>query len=842
MENNVKGNKIKFFLVSLIIIIAALFTELLICADYNLGNFKKIWVTDNDEIIIMDIESFGNKGYDYNNNTGCLQSLEDDPSLSKEVKSNVGEVSLKFEKPLNHMTSICVYYTNQKDEAFSEDKMRYQEAQVGQEILKIDIGEYVENIRIDIGAGENEVFYIKSVNISTGLGRSKDIADSINFSRVLMIVLIYAVIGLHFLVDLPKLYEFIYKKRYVIALSMLFFLVINKYHGSSITLWNYNIQPNIEIEGTEPIIGKLRQIRSDEWVVNTPYILSQKYTPEPYQYFNTNAGARDTDVFMILGAPIKDIVTFAKPFNIGYLLLGSEYGLSFWWYGRLIALFLVSFELGIILTRRSKFSSFVGACMIGFAPAVHWWFSTSLVDMLIFGQLAIVVVYHYLNTENKFKKILCAVGLSMSACAYIAVFYPPWQITFGYVFLLIMIWVLMKNFRLVKLKKFDWYVIGLCIAFTVFIILRVLILSSNAINLMLNTSYPGKRILNGGGAFSDIFLYVLSPLFQIYDQGNPCEASQFISLFPVPIILTGLIWIKNKKVDFLECGLVIISTIYFLWAVVPWPEILGQITLLANVQPKRIVPVIGMIQIYLIMRIISKQNVITAKGYKLLFTAITVTIATIYLAIKCINIYMPLHIPLIYQVSMTLIVFLGIYGIMRIDTERKKYQVGGALIVISILSSIGINPVVKGVNAIYQKPVAKEIQLYNQGEPNSVWAGMDSFILANYPLLLGCKTITSTNVYPNIEAWEKLDNTGEYKDIYNRYAHIVMSLTQEKTSFSATQQGDVIKIDLSVNDIAVLGLDYIVTWKNDLQNMSNENVQIQNVYTEDGISIYKLVY
>lgn len=841
MKNNVKGNKIKLFLVALIIIIAALFTEILICADYSLGNLKQLCVIDKDEIITMDIESFGNKGYNYNIDTGYLQSLEDDPSLGKEVKTNVGEVSLKFEKPLDHMTSMCVYYTNQKDEAFSEDKMRYIEAQVGQEILKVDIGEYVENIRIDIGTGKNEVFYIKSINISTGLGIREDIVDSIKLSRILLIVLIYTVIGLHFLVDLPKLYGILYKRRYLIALSILFFLVVNKYHGSSVTLWNYNIQPNIAIEGTEPIIGKLRQIRSDEWVINTPYTLSQKYTPVPYQYLNTNARANDTDVFMILGAPIKDIVTFAKPFNIGYLLLGSEYGLSFWWYGRLIALLLVSFELGMVLTKRSKFSSFVGACMIGFAPVVHWWFSTSIVDMLIFGQLAIVVVYHYLNTDNKFKKILYAIGLSMSACAYITVFYPPWQITFGYIYLLIMIWVLMKNFRLVKLKKFDWYVIGLCIVFTIFIVLRVLILSSDAINLMLNTSYPGKRILNGGGAFSDIFLYVLAPLFQIYDQGNPCEASQFISLFPIPIILTGLVWIKNKKVDFLECGLVIISMIYFLWAIVPWPEILGQITLLANVQPKRIVPVIGLIQVYLMIRIISKQNVITVKGYKLLLVAITVTIGTIYSAIKYINIYMPLHIPLIYQITMTIIIFLSIYGIMRIDTKTRKYQVGGVLVVISILSSIGINPVVKGTNVICQKPAAKEIQLYSQREPDSVWAGMDSFILANYPLLLGCKTITSTNIYPNIQVWEKLDKKGKYKDIYNRYAHIEMSLTQEETSFSSVQ-GDVIKINLSVNDVGVLGLDYIVTWKNDLQNMSNEKVQIQNVYTEDGFSIYRLVY
>ena len=91
------------------------------------------------------------------------------------------------------------------------------------------------------------------------------------------------------------------------------------------------------------IIGTNRYIRSDEWLVNTPYAISQQYND--YKYFSNLPRSTKTDMFSTIFVPVKDILVFTRPFNIGYLILGEEYGLSFYWYGRLIALLLVTFEL-----------------------------------------------------------------------------------------------------------------------------------------------------------------------------------------------------------------------------------------------------------------------------------------------------------------------------------------------------------------------------------------------------------------------------------------------------------------------------------------------------------------
>ena len=59
-------------------------------------------------------------------------------------------------------------------------------------------------------------------------------------TRMLIMAIIFGFIGLHFVVKLDKLYEFIYKQRYKLAGAFLIFVMVFKLSGSSIV--NYNNQ------------------------------------------------------------------------------------------------------------------------------------------------------------------------------------------------------------------------------------------------------------------------------------------------------------------------------------------------------------------------------------------------------------------------------------------------------------------------------------------------------------------------------------------------------------------------------------------------------------------------
>ena len=87
--------------------------------------------------------------------------------------------------------------------------------------------------------------------------------------------------------------------------------------------------------------------------------------------------------------------------------------------------------------------------------------------------------------------------------------------------------------------------------------------------------------------------------------------------------------------------------------------------------------------------------------------------------------------------------------------------------------------------------------------------------------------------------WKKLDVNKKNINIYNRYAHIVVNLTENKTRFKL-EQGDVFKVDLSYYDIDKIGVNYFIlndelTIPNDFKN------NFDLIYKYDNIYIYKYI-
>lgn len=81
---------------------------------------------------------------------------------------------------------------------------------------------------------------------------------------------------------------------------------------------------------SETLIGISRSIRSDEWAVNTPMMISQYFNnAAPFPYFSETIRGALTDVFIVYGQPVLNIVEIFRPFHWGYLLLSPAKGLAF---------------------------------------------------------------------------------------------------------------------------------------------------------------------------------------------------------------------------------------------------------------------------------------------------------------------------------------------------------------------------------------------------------------------------------------------------------------------------------------------------------------------------------
>ena len=101
---------------------------------------------------------------------------------------------------------------------------------------------------------------------------------------------------------------------------------------------------------------------------------------------------------------------------------------------------------------------------------------------------------------------------------------------------------------------------------------------------------------------------------------------------------------------------------------------------------------------------------------------------------------------------------------------------------ICLISTVTIHPLMKGLDAIYSKPVSFAIREIAGDHPEGKWVAIggrwySSFLVAN-----GAPTVNSINHIPNYELWGELDPAGNDSYVYNRYAHIHIELAHEEES------------------------------------------------------------
>lgn len=676
-------------------------------------------------------------------------------------------------------------------------------------------------------------------NLSTDKGNLITfVLKNINITKCAITILLYTGISILFYKKGKEIGEFLYKYRFLIAIIIFVLCVVFEISGSSIGMWRYCIGSDLPTSGD--ILGTARSIRGDEWVVNTPFAISQEENqPENYTYISNTIRGDETDVFIVYGQPVKDISMIFRPFQLGYLLFGSAKGLSFFWCGRIIALFLISFELGMLITKKRKDISLIGAILITLAPAVQWWFAVNgFVEMIVFGGLAIILLQKYMTTENFWKRLLYLTIIGICGGGYILVFYPAWQLPMAYVFLGLAIWVIAQNAKQCKIKIKDIISIILIVAIILAMLLNIYIKSKDTISLVMNTAYPGARCETGGGYGGKYFNYPSNIFFTLDDQDlgtNVCEAAVFFDLFPIGFILALIVIFKEKKKDLLLIIMLIISILFAIWCAIGLPKILAKLTLLYLSPAKRTFVVAGFLNILILIRAMS---LIKEPINKKISIAIS-TISMIVVTAICVH-----NFPEYYGIAKIAITIFALevlyFLLLNFNSEKMKKLFIPAIIVVIGFTSFLINPIRKGIDVITEQPVGKEIKKI-QDQEAGLWivegAGYPMF---NFPIMYGAPTINSTNVYPNLERWKILDPDGEYEEIYNRYAHIVIDLVEDEEARFELLVQDSFKLYLPVNKLKDLDVKYIFT-VNDLEDYENENINFEKLYENYGVRIYKVI-
>ncbi len=639
----------------------------------------------------------------------------------------------------------------------------------------------------------------------------------------------------HFFIPIKKLYHWLFQKRFILSFLLLILLVLGKFNGSSYGMWNTYIEPNYPVSSLNSIMAPIRAIRSDEWFVNSPHVLSQ--FNNDFAYYNSYSRGISTDMFTTLPVPIKSILLATKPFLIGYLVLGKDYGMSFYWWSRLIVLFLVTFEFFRIFTKDNRQISLLGTILVTFSPAIFWWYSQYLVEQLIGGNLAIIMFYYLLHSKEKKKKILFSLGLGFGFLIFFFTLYPAWLVPLGYFYLLLALYLLYDYHQKEKIKLKD--LAYLLIPLSIFAIFLTIFLTKSyeTIKIISNTIYPGQRNSLGNEGFLNLFYYPISLFLPYKPVDNPCDLALFYSFFPLSIIYGIEVLIKERKKlseNYLLLIIIILVILLSAFTIFKIPSFLARITLLSNVTGKRLSVIISFISLFIFILLANKKIVFTSKEKIWLFiTTILCSILTILVTKNAISSVFVLS-KKAFLIAFIVLLIPSLSLVFSHSITKKILTL--SIIIISFISTIWVNPLMKGFNGIYEKPLAKELVKYQTEDKK--WLILDSFVLPNYFLANGLKVINSTNVYPNLTLYHLLDKDLKYEDTYNRYAHVEIKLTNDKTSFTSPYE-DQVHIALNPTDLCLLNVDYLGSLT-DVSKFSNQNISFKELYHLDNIYLYQV--
>lgn len=617
--------------------------------------------------------------------------------------------------------------------------------------------------------------------------------------------------------------DFLFQNRFWICGMLFVLLVAFQIHGSSIGMYSHALD-TMGFIGDGTLLGIPRGIRTDEYALFTPYAIAQGADPSgAYPYFSSIIVEPGTDMFVVYGQPVWDIAMVFRPFQLGYLLLGPERGLSFYWCGRTIALFLITLELLLLITDGKRRLSLLGALLVTLAPTVQWWFSINgLVEMLVFGQWFVCLLACYMRRAQWVSRALCLLGMVVCAGGYVLSLYPAWMVPLAYVFLVLVLFVMAKEWRHCIMTPRDWVMVAGALAVLVGLLGRILVKSEVAIRAVMSSAYPGNRAFTGGGGIQAYGNYLMN-LFQPYKvkglMPNQCEVAAFISFYPVGVIMAVYVMIRQKKADVLLIAGLALDVVFLLWNAVGFPEMLAKITLFSHAPPGRVMQVMGFLHILLLLRALSLvQMPLPIKGAIPL--GVGALCGMLALCLKQHEAYLS-----VWMGILMVLVYLPLFlGLLQGKRGRLSRWCSGLVVVVMLVSGGMVNPIAKGMDTVFQQPLYQEILAIEKAAPGR-WFVTAHSLLKHFPVMAGAATLNATQTYPHNALWEALDEDQTQGFIYNRYAHISGAVKEhgDDPTF-VLRSADAFALHLTPKQLVDLDIRYLLS-QEDVSLLSDEAYQ-----------------
>jgi hypothetical protein len=549
---------------------------------------------------------------------------------------------------------------------------------------------------------------------------------------------------------------------------------------------------------------RARWVRSDEYLLWTPYAISQLNHRPRFPVVNELLPGGQ-NMLMIWTAPVAHVSLPARPATWGYFLFGGARGLAWqWWFPPFACFTALWLLFEILLDGHSRLAAFGALWFCWSAHTVAW--SGLPAYVTFFPALCCVCAYHLLTTPRRSVMWANAAILGVALAGFVLVLYPPWQVVLAYVFGAIFAGLLLRR-RQVESPTLSWRTRA--VALTVAAVIAMGLVAAWAIDCrdglraMAGSVYPGQRVCLGGkyppirwfsGWFNLVTFYGSEDADGILPGRwrNQCEAASFYHFYPAVVL--GLLLIPRirraaRATTWLLVGVFALLAFFCLFGMPAW---LAKTTLLSRTFEWRCDLAFGLISIVLSLDLLRGGRDSTPTGWSDGIAACAIGVAMAALCVFMADVTRREVGELLgwgFVAIAALVV--GVTSYALVSGRRRLFAalVGSAV----VATSFFFNPLARGLHSVQDLDLVRHIEWYNRQSPDGppfwvCYGPLNSGVVVS---ALGGRTLAPIPFHP-IAAWRELDQSGTDEQYYNRHAHFRLIPESSGSQFHFADRGKMV--------------------------------------------------
>lgn len=560
----------------------------------------------------------------------------------------------------------------------------------------------------------------------------------------------------------------------LLAAAGLFLLLVGlRLHGFSLPVWHVILDRS---PAPEVWLGQARSVRADDWAVQLPLILAQRAHDPPFPRINRDIGLGQ-NMLLPMTAPVAHPLTLFRPTVWGFFL-GGDLGLAWMWWSQVLGLFVVWLLVLRVVSGGRLGLACAGSALLAASPFFQFW-SFNPAPVAIYLGLAVLGTLQLLRSPRRGRILAGGLLLGWAGVAFALVFYPPYQIPLGYLYLVLAGGLLAAHRGDPPLRtRGRARLIGLGLAVLVVGVAAALLVlhAGDALVRMAGTTYPGGRVASGGG--QPLWHWLNSNLattLQVDDfgaLGNICTAASFWLSFPVLALAAAWRLFFRDDRDPLLLGLAAYCMLMLIYGELGFPEPLARLTLFSQVPAPRVLLGLGLADALLLVRFLSRER--RGEGWRtaaLLAASFSLLLA---LCARALHAELP-DTRLVWLAPAVVANGWVTFGLLQ---RWRPTALVASLAAAVALTTLWFNPLVRGgTDYLRHNPLSERIlELDREAGGGSVWLTYGHPNRPNLFRMLGVKALNGVQPIPQLELWGQLDPSGEERPAYNRWAHVGVGL------------------------------------------------------------------